>query len=147
MLLLALVFAIMFALLGLGAGRTALIEARLAGRLRAHVQTLAAAELALRECEARLPAFNTAQPGMYDSGERVPTDMRWLSVNWNNAAAVHVVSGNITGLSEASACLVEQLDAGRYRVTARTGAVFLQSHWKGDDAGNGRTAWAELGDE
>lgn len=144
-LLITLVFLILFALLGLAASRTALLEARLSGQMRAHVQSLAAAELALRECESLLSPFNTALPGMYDVSEWVPTTNLWQSVNWSNPAAVRRVSGTITGMSEPPACIAEQLDATHFRVTVRvagSAVLFLQSHWHGE-----RIAWAELSDE
>jgi len=146
-LLMTLVFILLFALLGMAAMQGAGLEARLAGQQRESLRVLAAAETGLRDCEAVVPTFNSALPGMVSLAERGAHEAVWVSVNWADATAVRVVSGTITGVAAAPRCLVEQIDATHFRVTARAvgdsaaTVVRLQSH---ADAAGRRTAWAQL---
>lgn len=148
-LLITLVFILLFALLGLAAMQGAGLEARLVGQQRETLRVLAAAETGLRECEAVVPGFNSALPGMVSLVERAPHEAVWVSVNWADDAAVRVVSGTIAGVVAAPRCLVEQIDATHFRVTARAvgdsmvSVVRLQSHV--DTLGR-RSAWAQLVD-
>ena len=145
-LLMTLVFLILFALLGLAAMQGAGLEARLAGQQRETLRVQAAAETGLRDCEAVVPGFNSALPGMVSLAERAAFEAVWVSVNWADDAAVRVVSGTIAGVAAAPRCLVEQIDATHFRVTARAvgdsqvTVVRLQSHV---DAAGRRTAWAQ----
>ncbi len=145
-----LVFLILFALLGLAAMQGAGLEARLAGQQREGLRVMAAAETGLRDCEALVPTFDAALPGRVSLAERAAHEAVWVSVNWADAAAVHVVSGTITGVSAAPRCLVEQIDATHFRVTARAvgdsavAVVRLQSHV---NAAGRRIAWAQLAED
>ena len=146
-LLMTLVFLILFALLGLAALQGAGLEARLAGQQREGLRVMAAAEAGLRDCEAAVLGFNSALPGMVALTERAAHEAVWVSVNWDDAAAVRVVSGTITGVAAAPRCLMEQIDATHFRVTARAvgdstvTVVQLQSHV---DVAGRRTGWAQL---
>lgn|GEM_PF-2788281 len=146
-LLMTLVFMLLFSLLGLAALQGAGLEARLAGQQRESLRVLAAAETGLRDCEAAVLTFNSDLPGMVSLAERAAFAAVWVSVNWADDAAVRVVSGTIAGVAVAPRCLVEQIDATHFRVTARAVGdsaateVRLQSHV---DAAGRRTAWAQL---
>ncbi len=145
-LLMTLVFLILFSLLGLAAMQGAGLEARLAGQQREGLRVLAAAETGLRDCETVVPTFNSVLPGMVSLAERAAHEAVWVSVNWADDTAVRVVSGTMTGVAAAPRCLVEQIDATHFRVTARAvgdsavAVVRLQSHV---DAAGRRTAWAQ----
>lgn len=148
-LLMTLVFLILFSLLGLAAMQGAGLEARLAGQQREGLRVLAGAETGLRDCEtvAVVPTFNSVLPGMVSLAERAAHEAVWVSVNWADDTAVRVVSGTMTGVAAAPRCLVEQIDATHFRVTARAvgdsavAVVRLQSHV---DAAGRRMAWAQL---
>ncbi len=148
-LLVTLVFLVLFALLGLAALQGAGLEARLAGQQREALRVMAAAETGLRDCEAVVPGFNSALPGMVALVERAAHEAVWVSVNWDDAAAVRVVSSAVAGVAAAPRCLVEQIDATHFRVTARAVGdstvtmVRLQSHV---DVAGRRTGWAQLMD-
>lgn len=146
-LVMTLVFLILFALLGMAAMQSAGLEARLAGQQRETLRVLAAAETGLRDCESVVAGFNSALPGMVSLSERAASDAVWVTVNWADATAVRVVSGALTGVAAAPRCLVEQIDATHYRVTARAvgdSSVTVVRVQSFVNAVGVRLAWAQL---
>ncbi|TSA20241.1 MAG: hypothetical protein D4R70_05810 [Betaproteobacteria bacterium] len=146
-LVMTLIFLVLFALLGMAAMQSAGLEARLAGQQRETLRVLAAAETGLRDCEAQVAAFNMTLPGMVALSERAASEAVWVTVNWDDAAAVRVVAGTLTGVAAAPRCLAEQIDATHYRVTARAvgdSSVTVARMQSFVNATGVRLAWAQL---
>jgi type IV pilus assembly protein PilX len=146
-LVMTLVFLVLFALLGMAAMQSAGLEARLAGQQRETLRALAAAETGLRDCEAQVAAFNMALPGMVSLSERIASEAVWVTVNWADDAAVRVVSPAVTGVTAAPRCLVEQVDATHFRVTARAvgdSTITVVRTQSFVNASGARLAWTQL---